>query len=377
MQTAFQKISLLDRYLIQRFTPPLVFSGFIFTVFGELIGISFEQIKFVATSSISMQTAVYVHLLKLPAFFAISLPLALLMASLITFSDLSSKNEITAFRTFGIGLARAYMPVLMVSLLIAGVMFVFQEIVVPPANLRAATLLEQEWNIDRETLAKYNRKDIVYLKHSSEKTEADLDFLFFARQFKNGKMKDVTLVRYRNNSLSEILVSEYAKWDGTDQTWKMESGHQYILANDGYYAKVNSFQELPVNLAKRLFDYVNDYRDAREMNILELYHRLMAAKEMGNLRHIRQLRISIQERYALPFSCLSFTFLGASIGALLRGAGKVNNFGLSTIMIFAYYALQFVSQSLAMMGAIPIALGVWIPNLLSLLSGYGLGKINR
>jgi hypothetical protein len=41
MQTAFQKISLLDRYLIQRFTPPLVFSGFIFTVFGELIGISF------------------------------------------------------------------------------------------------------------------------------------------------------------------------------------------------------------------------------------------------------------------------------------------------------------------------------------------------
>lgn len=374
MQTVFQRVSLLDRYLIQRFTPPLIFSGFILTVFGELIGISFEQIKFVATSSIPIETAVYVHLFKLPAFFVISLPLALLMASLITFSDLSSKDEITAFRTVGIGFNRAYIPVFMISLLVSGVMFVFQEIVVPPANLRAATLLESEWNIDRSKMAKYNRKDIVYLKHLSEEAESDLDFLFFARRFKNGEMQDVTLVKYRNNALREILVSKYAKWDGIGQTWKMESGHQYVLAIDGYYADINSFQELSVNLTKRLLDYVNDYRDNREMNILELHRRLTTIKEMGNIRHVRQLRLSIQERYALPFSCLGFTFLGTSVGAALKSVGKVNNFGVSAIVIFAYYALQFVSQSLAMVGVIPIVLGAWMPNLLNFLFGCGFLK---
>jgi lipopolysaccharide export LptBFGC system permease protein LptF len=62
------------------------------------------------------------------------------------------------------------------------------------------------------------------------------------------------------------------------------------------------------------------------------------------------------------------------MGIALRGAGKVNNFGLATISIFAYYALQFLSQSLAMVGAIPVFFGVWTSNLLGLLFGCWLIK---
>jgi lipopolysaccharide export system permease protein len=136
---------------------------------------------------------------------------------------------------------------------------------------------------------------------------------------------------------------------------------------DGYYDKINSFEELPISLAEKLLDYVGDHRDHREMNIFELYNRLDLIKQSGSVRHVRQLKFSIQERYALPFSCLTFAFLGSSMGITLRGAGKVNNFGLATVIIFVYYTLQFLSQSLAMVGAISVFLGVWTSNLLGLL----------
>ncbi len=374
MQILFSKLSLLDRYLVHRFIPPLIFSVSVFTIFGELIGITFEQIKFVVVSSISLKVAFYVHLFKLPAFVSLGLPLALLMAGLIAFGDLSLKNEITAFRTFGISLIRLYAPILIISLLLSWIMFIFHELVVPPANFKAATLLEREWDVDRSGLAKYNKKDIIYVKHSSNRDKSDLNFLFFARQFKDQKMHGVTLIKYKDNHFSEIIVSKYATWDESIQLWKMQFGHQYILNLDGYYDKINSFEELPISLTEKLLDYVGDHRDHREMNILELYDRLDLIKQSGSVRHVRQLKLSIQERYALPFSCLIFAFLGSSMGIALRGAGKANNFGLATVSIFAYYALQFLSQSLAMVGAIPVFFGVWTSNLLGLLFGCWLIK---
>jgi lipopolysaccharide export system permease protein len=295
-----------------------------------------------------LKIAFYVHLFKLPAFVSLGLPLALLMAGLIVFGDLSLKNEITAFRTFGISLIRLYAPILIISLLLSFIMFIFHELVVPPANFKAATLLEREWDVDRSGLAKYNKKDIIYVKQASNHDESDLDFLFFARQFKDQKMHGVTLIKYKNNHFSEIIISKYATWDG-------------------YYDKINSFEELPISLAEKLLDYVGDHRDHREMNIFELYNRLDLIKQSGSVRHVRQLKFSIQERYALPFSCLTFAFLGSSMGITLRGAGKVNNFGLATVIIFVYYTLQFLSQSLAMVGAISVFLGVWTSNLLGLL----------
>jgi hypothetical protein len=44
---------LLDSYLIGRFLPAFIFSVAICTIFGELIGITFEQIQFIAFGRIS------------------------------------------------------------------------------------------------------------------------------------------------------------------------------------------------------------------------------------------------------------------------------------------------------------------------------------
>lgn len=85
------------------------------SIVGELIGISFEQVRFVVEQELPIAIAVYVHWLKLPAFISIALPFALLMATIITYTKLSTNHEIIAMQTFGISLYRLVIPVLAIA----------------------------------------------------------------------------------------------------------------------------------------------------------------------------------------------------------------------------------------------------------------------
>jgi lipopolysaccharide export system permease protein len=127
---------------------------------------------------------------------------------------------------------------------------------------------------------------------------------------------------------------------------------------------------LPLKLTKNILDYANHHRDHREMNIIELYQRLEIIKNTNNIKQICQLKISIQERYALPFSCIVFAWLGSTSGITSKPKAKSNSMGLAAIAIFVYYAIQFISNSLAIAQVISAFWGAWLPNLIDFSLGY-------
>ncbi|MEO0645044.1 MAG: LptF/LptG family permease [Cyanobacteria bacterium J06650_10] len=382
-------ISLLDRYVLKQLVPPLLFSIAVFTLLGELIGITFEQIKFVAHDEISIAISIAVHLLKLPAFFSIGLPLALLLATLITCSDLSHKKETTALRAIGVSLFRMMLPILLLGLVGSGIAFIFHEVVVPPANYKVAMLLEKEWDVDRTELAKYNQREIVYLQYSDDKASDDkstpqLSFAFFAHRFDGQKMQKITFFRYENRSgqnrsgqnrshenrkIKEVIVSDAAQWNEKKGVWEFLSGQKFLLNSEGAYQKISLFEKLPLPLTRDIFDYANHTRDPREMNIIELYRRLNIVRNTGRSKQVRQLQMNIQERYAFPFSGFVFAYLGACIGFTTGNNAKSNSFGIAILIILAFYALQFLSSYLGMAGVIPVIWGAWVPNSSGLVLG--------
>ncbi len=71
----------------------------------------------------------------------IALPLAVLLASLMTFGNLGESLELVAIKSSGISLLRFMRPVFLMSLALAAVAFVFSNFVIPVANLKQRTLL--------------------------------------------------------------------------------------------------------------------------------------------------------------------------------------------------------------------------------------------
>ena len=71
----------------------------------------------------------------------LSLPLAVLISSLMTFGNLGETFELVAIKSAGISLIRFMRPLFFITFLISGVAFLFSNYVIPVANLKSRTLL--------------------------------------------------------------------------------------------------------------------------------------------------------------------------------------------------------------------------------------------
>ncbi len=76
-----------------------------------------------------------------------ALPLALLMAALMTFGNLGEFNELTALKSSGISLQRIMMPLIVLTFIISIGAFFFSNYILPVANLKMRSLL---WDIQQQ-----------------------------------------------------------------------------------------------------------------------------------------------------------------------------------------------------------------------------------
>ena len=70
-----------------------------------------------------------------------ALPLAILLSSLITFGNLGESSELTAIKAAGISLMQSFRSLIVISIVISGISFVFQNNIGPEANNKLAQLL--------------------------------------------------------------------------------------------------------------------------------------------------------------------------------------------------------------------------------------------
>jgi lipopolysaccharide export system permease protein len=75
------------------------------------------------------------------SFVPTALPLAILLASLMTFGNMGEFSELTALKASGISLQRIMRPLIVLSIFIAGISFFFSNNVVPYSSRNARTLL--------------------------------------------------------------------------------------------------------------------------------------------------------------------------------------------------------------------------------------------
>lgn len=79
----------------------------------------------------------YMGLMLIPQ----ALPLAILLSSLITYGNLGESSELTAIKAAGISLMQSMRSLIVVTLLIAGISFYFQDVIGPSTNKAFAQLL--------------------------------------------------------------------------------------------------------------------------------------------------------------------------------------------------------------------------------------------
>jgi lipopolysaccharide export system permease protein len=133
-------VRLLHRYVLRQLVAPFCFA---LAALTSLMLLSQVAKKFGALVGKGLPWSVIaeVFALSLPFIIAMTLPMAVLLAVLYTFSHLAADNEITAMRANGVSVYQVLTPVLLWGACMAAFNFAFVDQVLPRSNARLRALL--------------------------------------------------------------------------------------------------------------------------------------------------------------------------------------------------------------------------------------------
>jgi lipopolysaccharide export system permease protein len=361
----------MDRYFAIELTLPFLFGVGVFTSLGVSVDSLFDLIRRVTEAGLPMATAVEVLMLKFPQFIVYSFPMSSLLSTLMTYSRLSSDSELIALRGCGVSVYRMVIPAVILCCVVTGLTFTFNELIVPAANYRATTTLKRALNDENPS---FQEKNILYqefqdVAQPNGEKEQVLARLFYAREYDGEKMQGLTILDFSREGLNQIISSRTAAWNPRENTWDFFNGTIYVVSADGSFRNIVKFEKQQLKLPRTPLDLASRKRDYGEMNIAQAQDYLKVLEQGGNEPKLRELRVRIQQKYALPFVCIAFGLVGAALGAQLQRTGRAASFAISIVIIFSYYLSTIIFQSIAQTGGLSPFLGAWLPNLLGLTAG--------
>jgi lipopolysaccharide export system permease protein len=263
-------LRLLDRYLLRQLAAPFLFA---LTALTSLMLLSQIAKKFGALVGKGLPWSVIaeVFALSIPFIVAMTLPMAVLLAVLYSFSHLAADNEITAMRASGVSVYQILAPVLAWGACMAAFNFAFVDQVLPRTNARLRTLLI---DIGRKKPTFELREQVINEVPPSQ---------YFLRAGRidaaTGRLKDVTIYDVGGESSRRVIYADsgqmaYAEGQ-TDLSLRLFDGsiHQYRPAEPETFQLTyyhindirvkNVFDELERNTSEAI-------RGDREMSTCEM-----------------------------------------------------------------------------------------------------------
>jgi lipopolysaccharide export system permease protein len=146
----------------------------------------------------------------------LALPLSVLLSSIMTFGNLGESYELVAIKSAGISLLRFMQPLFIVTLFICGIAFSFSNYLIPVANLKSKTLLN----------------DIVYAKPAFDLKEGIFYDKLPGFAIKVGKKGE------NDSTISDIIIYE--------KTSTLQDN--FIIADNGIMRVSNDKRFLEFNL---------------------------------------------------------------------------------------------------------------------------------
>jgi lipopolysaccharide export system permease protein len=347
-------LKLLDRYIANEFWQPLLFG------IGIVTGVWFgaEQLKtifnLVMRSGVPIHMALTILGLHLPEVIVMTIPIGVLLGTLLVFNRLSGDSEIIALRTSGVSFYRIMVAPLMFGLMTSLASFGVNELIVPNASVTSKKL---------EFLALYKAElptgqaNFTYMERRKDLT---LDRIFFVGYYSGKNLYNIIILDFTRDKLVQIVSASSGLF--VNGEWLLNKGRTYLLNSDSDIARIVRFEELKIpglhNVQKTLDTGIVA---PKEMNMMQLGQHIDTLRNSNAVSN--DLLVRYYQKISQPLACLIVALAGAPLGLMARRSRS--NMGLiySAVVVFLYYVLQSSSGAMGEAGRITPLLAAWLPNI--------------
>ncbi|MGC1298001.1 MAG: LPS export ABC transporter permease LptG [Alloacidobacterium sp.] len=352
---------ILTRYILKEVLLHGILGGVLFTfvLFMKELG---PLLELAVRNSTSTSKVGEIFLLMLPNMFTVTIPMAVLVGTLLGLSRLAADSEITAMRASGVGVWRFVGIIGVVAAIAWGAGLVNTLYFAPKAS---AQLLRLEDEL-KNTQATYEIQPRVFYEDLK-------NVVLYVEDVRAGtgaaRWRQVFLADLTDPVSPKVTTAEEATVASTDsQTliMRLHNGMQHQTASDQadqYNVSTFSQTDLPLETTSAPDPHLG-HSDAPVLAMSN--HELIGrTKTRGG----RWYRIELQRRYAYPSACLVLILVGVPLGISSKRGGKSAAFVLPSALVFVYYFLSSTGVALARQDKLPVFAGVWMANLLFGISG--------
>ena len=357
----------LDRYVIREILPPMLLALLIFTFLLTLPPFM-QHLENLLAKGAGVTTVARLLWTLVPQALGLTIPMALLVGILVGLGRLSADREAVAILACGISPYRLLRPIGTLSLAAALATLYVMIVAIPDAN---RTFLAITF-------------DIV-----SKRVESDVRPRVFFEDFPGWVLYAGDEAAARQPGWRRLVVADTSR-EASIQMYFAERGRlaidrvkrtvdlvlgngtRYTTGKPGETDTMRFEEEIAVKLnPESVFPAVNIQKGPNEKTLREL--REDAAKKVRDGISPHPEIIAFQQKFSFPVACLVFGVIGLALGLTVARDGKLAGFVVGVVVIFAYYVVMFLAESMTKGHYLNAHLSRWVPNIV--LGAFGIGAL--
>lgn len=400
-------------YILRLHIGPFLF-GTSCVVFIFLLQLVFKTLAMFTGKGIGLDVIAQFFLYSVSWMLVLAVPMGTLFASLMAYGTLSGNNELTIVKSAGGSAIRAMVPSVILGAVVFGLLFWFDDQILPETNQRVAALQQDIQNLQPvfavepgqfSSLQGYN----ILARNVDRARNRLLNVTIYAQ---NGPELRVINARQANLEfnadyskllmtlldgevlqLNRVVQAEFRKIAFSTYTITIETSGYTMKRSDpasmGRSDRSMSIADMRAiadtsakvaDRARRRYDSMlnalslppglmltEEHRTRQEsaglaMNALQGARSVMEM-ELGNsyseTRRADQFWVEIHKKYAIPLACLVFILVGAPLGIVVRRG----NFGVSAAIALGFFVVYWAclvgGEKLADRNLLPPALAMY------------------
>ncbi|KQC05431.1 MAG: hypothetical protein APR54_08325 [Candidatus Cloacimonas sp. SDB] len=407
-------MKILEKYILRENFKPFIVS-LIVTTFVMLLDKILDLLNLIIVKKLDFEMIISIFGLSLPFMLALTIPMAVLLATIMSFGRLSVDNELVAFKACGINVYSLLKPTVIATFFLSIFMIFFNNSILPETNHRLKNLMIK---------ANY-RRPVTAIEPGTFITMKN--YTIFARERVDNKLKGIIIYDTENsrfpqaitakegiielsnggNSLRTILFDgqrhesdpqdpdkyqliKFKKFilnlpdlgyqlneEGTDyrSDRELSSKAMYQIVKERRQDILSAESEL-IDLEEKIAELESDTVATTRSEVVKIQENKKKLKKLYNSKNINKDKINrlekdvnkymveIHKKYAIAVACLIFVLIGAPVGMMTRSSGVGMAFSVSSIVFLIYYGTLTLGEELADKGQISPFLAMWASNIL-------------
>lgn len=348
--------NILDRYILREFTKILALV--LISTIALFVIVDYTDLAHdIRANQIAFHTVLAYYRFAIFQILHWTLPISVLVATLVTFGILSKNNEVTALKSGGVSLYRVALPVVFIAAIIAGLAYLMLDFVLPYANQRVDQLRNKIRGKGPVAMQAASQQKLWFLGKNGRYIINFLSYDNSTRQLSQVQVLEFHPSEFR---LTRRLYAERATWDG--RGWVFQRGWMRSFGDDGRTVYTPIVTPLRLYYAERPDDFATEVKSPDQMTFAQLRRYIETIKRSGY--SAEELTVKLYEKTSWPFISVVMALLALPFAFRMGRRGALYGFFIALLLGIAYWGVFSIFTKFGEVGNLPGLLSAWSANIL-------------